>query len=352
MGLLYTENHQNGAITFHYKNKLVNLPLGFIQKCGVKILSHSITIQPVLLGGKGAFRQLMRNVGRTTTKSNNQSMARDLNGRRIRDVENERRLETWMDGHQEREIQKEDERQERLQKLARATKVEHQRKTFLDASFDDESNAMMKMMDTAVDASIELTRPEQAKLRKRPGSLSKGTCVKKRKMTKFGFDGEEFSDSESDADTTEPESVSEPSGPETADPPIEMATDAIAPTSTDSLITDEIIDHIEQIGDFEPPKPEFKNVSLTQEDSLYKETKVEEVKIERSTPVPPKSFDSIKLNQVESLEFLQSLENDHLKAELQRRGLKFGGTGDQRANRLWSVKGLKWKNIPKKLKAI
>jgi hypothetical protein len=42
----------------------------------------------------------------------------------------------------------------------------------------------------------------------------------------------------------------------------------------------------------------------------------------------------------------------HLKAELERRGLKAGGSLDERANRLFSVRGLKENEISKKIKAV
>ena len=133
MGLLYTQTHQNGSLTFQFSEKFnaeifnpIFVPFGFrLSKC-----CTTVVLQPRLFGGKGAFRQLMRNVGRTTTKSQNQSMARDLNGRRIRDVENEKRLAEWIENEAERRAERDDERFQRLQKMARRSKKEEDRKTY------------------------------------------------------------------------------------------------------------------------------------------------------------------------------------------------------------------------------
>jgi len=54
-----------------------------------------------------------------------------------------------------------------------------------------------------------------------------------------------------------------------------------------------------------------------------------------------KTFDAIDLSIIKSLDMLkQSFSADHSKNELSRRGLKCGGTPEDRANRLWSVKGM------------
>lgn len=49
-----------------------------------------------LLGGKGGYGSLLRNAAKTKIKLNDQSSNRTLNGRRIRDTENEKRLMEWL----------------------------------------------------------------------------------------------------------------------------------------------------------------------------------------------------------------------------------------------------------------
>jgi splicing factor 3A subunit 3 len=48
---------------------------------------------------------------------------------------------------------------------------------------------------------------------------------------------------------------------------------------------------------------------------------------------------------------LESLGNDRLKEACEAIGLKCGGTIKERASRLWSVRGMKFEDIPQKLKA-
>merc|ERR1712071_723140 len=215
MGFLYTHQHPNGSIEIQFNEKLkpeIFNPL--FNKFGFKLLSclTKVILQPKLSGGKGAFRQLMRNVGRTTTKSNNQSMARDLNGRRIRDVENEKRLQDWCDGEGERRVEREEDRKKRLEKMAKRATDEQQRKTYLDANFDEESQVMMDMMDNAVSASMVMTEElnttvetlnKTIKQLKRPASYNEGKkLAKKSKKMSFGFDEDDFSSSEEEDEDT------------------------------------------------------------------------------------------------------------------------------------------------------
>ena len=141
MGFLYTHQNPNGSIEIQFNQKFNSQKFNSLfSKFGFKLLScnKKVILQPKLAGGKGAFRQLMRNVGRTTTKSNNQSMARDLNGRRIRDVENEKRLAEWIENEAERKAEKDGERFDKLQKIARRSRNEEERKTYSQLSRFDE----------------------------------------------------------------------------------------------------------------------------------------------------------------------------------------------------------------------
>merc|ERR1712071_6323 len=210
MGFLYTHQHPNGSIEIQFNEKLkpeIFNPL--FNKFGFKLLSclTKVILQPKLSGGKGAFRQLMRNVGRTTTKSNNQSMARDLNGRRIRDVENEKRLAEWIENEAERKADRDGERFDKLQKIARRSKNEEERKTYLDASFDEESQKYMNMMSEAVEASMSAADLQKSKKNmKRPAGYAEFKAHAKKHKTSFGFDESDFSDT-SDEEEEEEEKI-------------------------------------------------------------------------------------------------------------------------------------------------
>ena len=51
-------------------------------------------------------------------------------------------------------------------------------------------------------------------------------------------------------------------------------------------------------------------------------------------------YEPIVLEEIESIEVLESFGLDRLKADLMGRGLKCGGTLKERASRLFAVKGL------------
>ena len=72
-------------------------------------------------------------------------------------------------------------------------------------------------------------------------------------------------------------------------------------------------------------------------------------------PCLPISYAPVLLESEEysspSLENLKVLGLQHLKGELERRGLKAGGSLEERASRLFSVRGMKESEISKKLKA-
>merc|ERR1712168_1530894 len=103
------------------------------------------------------------------------------------------------------------ERKKRLEKMAKRATDEQQRKTYLDANFDEESQVMMDMMDSAVSASMVMTEElnttvetlnKTIKQLKRPASYNEKIAKKSKKMS-FGFDEDDFSSSseEEDEDT-------------------------------------------------------------------------------------------------------------------------------------------------------
>lgn len=97
-----------------------------------------------------------------------------------------------------------------------------------------------------------------------------------------------------------------------------------------------------------------KNVDISEvEVSPADESSVEpllvEVPSKETTATEPQVFEPINLDEVESAQELELLGLEYIKQELQRRGLKCGGTLSERASRLFSVKGLTDDQINPKL---
>jgi len=79
----------NGHYLEVVSQKVEFIPLQFLIKGGCS-------------GGKGGFGSLLRSA-KSVKKTTNFGSCRDLNGRRLRDVENERRLTNWRDQENDKE---------------------------------------------------------------------------------------------------------------------------------------------------------------------------------------------------------------------------------------------------------
>jgi len=209
-------------------------------------------------------------------------MSRDLNGRRLRDVENERRLQDYVETAHERQIEKDEQRLEKLEKIVHTAKEDNKRKNFIDSKIDDMSKEVIQMVNESIDESPQTSR-------KRKDALDE-KIAKRQKVNNFGFDEDDVSENDSSEDENQ----------------VYPFIKAAKSVST------------------EKPKP----VSET------------------------KAFDPIDLDSIESPEVLQFFSSEHIRAELERRGLKSDGNDDERAIRLFLIRGVPEKEIPKDLLAI
>ncbi|CAG7836130.1 unnamed protein product [Allacma fusca] len=82
-------------------------------------LSVPVRITPRVLGGKGGFGSMLRAIGAQIEKTTNRDACRDLSGRRLRDINEEQRLKRWFAKQAEREREREENRQKKLEKLRR-----------------------------------------------------------------------------------------------------------------------------------------------------------------------------------------------------------------------------------------
>jgi len=76
-----------------------------VHQSNEELISNSTyKIWPKVLGGKGGFGSLLRSFGKQILISKNKEACRDLNGRRMRDVNNEQKLKEWMQKKLEKSI--------------------------------------------------------------------------------------------------------------------------------------------------------------------------------------------------------------------------------------------------------
>ncbi|CAF1272898.1 unnamed protein product [Rotaria sp. Silwood1] len=122
-------------------------------------------IWPKVLGGKGGFGSLLRSFGKQILISKNKEACRDLNGRRMRDVNNEKKLKEWM--------------QKQLEKSATSS-TDHKSKSsadeekndyrsvppphkFSDTTYDEQKKQIAEDMNEAVQIAAELIHAEKKK---------------------------------------------------------------------------------------------------------------------------------------------------------------------------------------------
>jgi hypothetical protein len=104
-----------------------------------------------VLGGKGGFGSLLRAFGKQITLSTDKGACRDLTGRRIRHVDNEKKLKDFVNNQKEIEKQKELKKEEKSARLKRKRdKFENTHHLFLDPSYDKQKKRIAEDLDEAI----------------------------------------------------------------------------------------------------------------------------------------------------------------------------------------------------------
>lgn len=160
-----------------------------------------------LRGGKGGFGSMLRAIGAQIEKTTNREACRDLSGRRLRAINDERRARHYARLKAQREIEREQRRKKKLESLANS-KPHHE---FNDEQYLKDRQEIPESVEQAV---------EQALAEAPPGpSGSKGPAEKKstaaepKKIKGWMGDLEGFEDSDSDSEKVESDPAS--SGSET-----------------------------------------------------------------------------------------------------------------------------------------
>ncbi|ERE72952.1 putative UPF0667 protein C1orf55 like protein [Cricetulus griseus] len=364
------------------------------------------TLEPRLCGGKGGFGSMLRALGAQIEKTTNREACRDLSGRRLRDVNHEKAMAEWVKQQAEREAEKEQKRLERLQrKLAEPkhyfTSPDYQRQCHEMAERLEDSvlKGMQAASSKMVSAGISETRkrPNKSKADQEAGA-------KKRKCFWLGMEGLEAAEgssaesSDDDSDEAPGTSGSGPSccAPENGSDGVEVAVDRPCSPQSSGLSThskspeklqkdmpdpdpgQDILENTQtELGETCATEHSEKKMDTETEETSAKETegptptqKDQETGVTsgdsaamavsgenvKSVPIAKlegsQSGDTQALRQeaVDLLAFssaaeLESLGLERLKSELMALGLKCGGTLQERAARLFSVRGLAKEHI-------
>lgn len=99
---------------------------------------------------------MLRAIGAQIEKTTNREACRDLSGRRLRDINEEKRLKAWIEKQPEREQEAEEKRKRKLKKLCEQPKHE-----FNDKQYEEQSAKMMEQICDAVEAGLKSTPGEK-----------------------------------------------------------------------------------------------------------------------------------------------------------------------------------------------
>ncbi|XP_065216502.1 splicing regulator SDE2 [Planococcus citri] len=147
-----------------------------------------IHVIPRLLGGKGGFGSMLRAIGAQIEKTTNREACRDLSGRRLRDINEEKRLKNWLAQKQEREREAAERKRKKLERLLQEPKVEIK---------DEEYNQQRSMLTENISDSVELGLKQAVNNgTKRKAEEAPSTSKKPKKGLLFDMDLDIDSDAE------------------------------------------------------------------------------------------------------------------------------------------------------------
>ncbi|NXC41638.1 SDE2 regulator, partial [Penelope pileata] len=331
------------------------------------------SLEPRLCGGKGGFGSMLRALGAQIEKTTNREACRDLSGRRLRDVNHEKAMAEWVKQQAEREAEKEQRRLERLQR-----KLAEPKHFFTNPDYQQQCHEMAERLEDSVLKGLQATSskvvsPESGDNRKRPGeSVKKGTKYGKKRCFWLGLEGLDdidSSDSDGDSEDDSPHTSdgSCPSGSrhnENAENSNECSSSSVdsvehspAASATEKALEQPEVTgrdlqgethtdgqtEVPADGESEMTKPQHEEVE--EKNEVIQTPKAEEQENVSSKAQETKQLQSTDVEPVDLLAFnsaaeLEALGLDKLKMQLMALGLKCGGTLQERAVRLFSVRGL------------
>ncbi|XP_043860456.1 replication stress response regulator SDE2 [Dromiciops gliroides] len=347
------------------------------------------SLEPRLCGGKGGFGSMLRALGAQIEKTTNREACRDLSGRRLRDVNHEKAMAEWVKQQAEREAEKEQRRLERLQR-----KLVEPKHHFTNPDYQQQCHEMAERLEDSVlkgmqAASSKMVSPEINDSRKRTNEpeISGGIKSKKRKCFWMGMEGLEDAGSSDDGDNEEIPSTSgmsfhSPNGhTENVDKSAEFSRsckDSVGVSVSEKpqvpAINSETVTPVEGCGELVEKPTEKQVLEKTEEMEVEREINAEKEacvagkeeetntaqdKEEETKGAPEGVAEKMPLDKPEgsltgnkdlqepidllafnSVEEMEVLGLEKLKLELMALGLKCGGTLQERAARLFSVRGL------------
>ncbi|XP_017890046.1 replication stress response regulator SDE2 [Ceratina calcarata] len=154
-----------------------------------------VSIVPRLFGGKGGFGSMLRAIGAQIEKTTNREACRDLSGRRLRDINEEKRLKAWIEKQGKREEEAVERKKKKLERLCAEPKHE-----FKDQTYERERSALTERLGDAVEQGFKFASTD-TKRKRGSSSEQQFRPNKKKLLLDLDINSDEFDTSdESDED--------------------------------------------------------------------------------------------------------------------------------------------------------
>lgn len=134
-----------------------------------------------MAGGKGGFGSMLRAIGAQIEKTTNREACRDLSGRRLRDINEEKRYKAWLEKQKEQQEDPEEKFQKKIGKLTAKPKHE-----FKDDLYEAARTDLTQNIDEAVEVGFRKAleaKKEEVEALKRKAEEDANNKKKKKKKT-------------------------------------------------------------------------------------------------------------------------------------------------------------------------
>eukprot|EP01111_Echinosteliopsis_oligospora_P002870 TRINITY_DN1455_c0_g1_i1.p1 TRINITY_DN1455_c0_g1~~TRINITY_DN1455_c0_g1_i1.p1 ORF type:complete len:408 (+),score=126.68 TRINITY_DN1455_c0_g1_i1:3-1226(+) len=305
-----------------------------------------------VLGGKGGFGSLLRG-GSTKVgqkKTTNFDACRDLSGRRLRHVNNEKKLAEWFSQQDERDLEK-----KALQFISTNVK-KHE---FDERKYTAESEKINTSVSEAIAKGITTAKESSVLSVSKKRAVEERAAMKKRAV----WEDDDFLEQDEEGEENMPpvKKQKKEATKQSSSSDYSFTSDAVA-----SAITSTHDDYVEDPTKIPLPRKQKQKTQQESTTTTTTEHKVAKTAREaytttldwlKSEDYPLKAEDlevrsriGINVSLYDSIEELQEKHSaDEIKNELQRLGLICGGRPEDRAQRLFLLKEMPLSRLPKKL---
>lgn len=158
--------------------KLLGSDSDSVDSIDVKHLNGPICVHQRAFGGKGGFGSMLRAIGAQIEKTTNREACRDLSGRRLRDINEEKRLKEYLEKQKDRQDDESAKIARKIERLRSKPKHEFSDTEYFETRsnlLDDVSNALEDGLKKAAVAGTSSSKAATATATSTTSAISSGT---------------------------------------------------------------------------------------------------------------------------------------------------------------------------------